>query len=148
MNATQRALHEQLPLEHIFKATRSKKYRASTTWLIDNMQTRYLAGWNNFFLPSSSKLLLDRAKKNLENRYIAFGIKEHYNESLNFLAKQLRFQKGGLIQSEKKKTHITKRVSEKDLEAIRANNLLDLELYSFALELFKHNIQIHPQDEE
>ncbi len=141
-NKPHRTLHNKTKLEDIFKATQFHKYYFSVFSLIDNLQTRYLAGYKYFWMPSNSNVLLNAAMNNLRNNISLFGIKEDYDNSLKifenyFNWKRIKFK------SRLRNTRIDKKVSEKELQIIKQNNKLDIILYDYALELYEKNKKLY-----
>tara|TARA_Y100000991_G_C21960705_1_gene344327 strand:- start:317 stop:1051 length:735 start_codon:yes stop_codon:yes gene_type:complete len=137
VNYSQRQINRLYSLERIFHKNRFKKYKLFSSWLIDNMQTRYLAGWKHYYLPKNSKLLLNIAKNNLKNKIKAFGLKEEYDDSIKIFENIFDWKKNNQIVDRQMTTRIKKEVTDLDLRAVKDNNLLDIELYDFAQELFE-----------
>lgn len=136
-NYRQKVLHNSTPLHEIFKKTRRKKYRLMGTWLIDNMQTRYLAGYWNYWRPATSTRLLSTAKRHLRENYATFGLQEHFEDSIQRIAAVFEWdiKEGG---GEKlKRTANKEPLNERDRIAIARNNELYADLYDYAVELFR-----------
>ena len=143
INFNQRKINRRYSLESIFQKNRFQKYKLFSSWLIDNMQTRYLAGWKYYYLPKNSKLLINVAKYNLKNKIKAFGLKEEYDNSIKIFQNIFGWEKNNQIVDRQMTTRIIKEVSDLDLKAVKENNLLDIELYEFAQELFKDQKKIY-----
>jgi hypothetical protein len=88
------------------------------------------------------QLALQRAKWNLENRYTAFGLKERFEASARLFASII-----GVEPEWTEKRHKAtpdrpsiNELSEEARRSLRRANSLDIELYSFAVDLFKRRI--------
>ncbi len=136
-NAAQKVLHNQVALADIFDRTANRRWRLMGTWLIDNMQTRYLAGWTQHWRAPASRILLKKAKRNLRDRYTSFGLQDRFDESIAQISGSFDWKIAPDHGRKSKQTRIEKIVSEADMEAVRRNNLLDAELYDYACELFR-----------
>ncbi len=137
-NAAQKVLHNAVPLKDIFDATAKTKRRLMGTWLVDNMQTRYLAGFPHYWRGKASSQLLKAAKHNLRHRYVTFGLQDEFDASLEQIAGALNWTigpEGGEVRP--KATRISKTVDQDDIEAVERFNRLDSELYDYAKELFR-----------
>ena len=108
--------------------------------LVDNLQTRMLAGYLYFPLSKNSELMLSRAKKNLEKKYKVFGIQEYYEDSIKQLVESFEwdYSPTGMIA---KKTQKKDEVDDETQQVLFENHNLDIKLYSFAQELFKSRIK-------
>lgn len=135
-NLEQHNVHNETPLSEIFSRNANKKYRLAGTWLVDNMQTRYLAGYAHYWKPANSSSLLAAAKRNLEKNYAEFGIQSRFEESVERIADRFGWVVGKSLEPTKQTT-IDKTPSDSDLEMVKQSNLLDLELFDFAKELFR-----------
>jgi hypothetical protein len=114
-----------------------------------NVQTRFIAGvgWEFAGRHMSSngwwgQWALQRAKWNLENRYIAFGLKEQFKASARLFSSIIGVQPEW---TEKRHKATPDRpligdLSEEARRSLRRANSLDMELYSFAVDLFKRRI--------
>jgi len=133
-------LHNDYSLSEIFnKTTTINPFKAT---LVDNMQTRFLAGYLYYNLPKNSELLLNKAKENLKNNYRVFGIQEKYSESIQAIASEFNWKH----KPSNKIYKVTKQkevVDEETMKALKENHLLDIELYNYAVQLFekKHLIK-------
>ncbi|MAZ08558.1 MULTISPECIES: sulfotransferase family 2 domain-containing protein [unclassified Limnobacter] len=135
-NLEQKRTNREVQLAEIFEYNKHRKFRLAGTWLIDNMQTRYLAGYSHYWKSESSLSLLSAAKFNLEKRYVEFGLLDQFEESSLRIASSL-----GWVLAERvdktKETRIQKIVTSEDRAAVEKWNLLDQDLHSFAQELFR-----------
>lgn len=136
-NPAQRELHNTVALRDIFARTSHRRFRLMGTWLIDNMQTRYIAGWPHYWRTSTSKTLLETAKKNLRSRYVVFGLQDQFEDSLSAIAGAFDWNIGPDDGRLAKSTRVEKVVDSDDLEALKTWNELDLELFDYAQELFR-----------
>jgi hypothetical protein len=110
-------------------------------WWIDNAQVRYLAGERGRILncpPGEvTRSHLELAKERLENEFFFFGLVEQFDLSVNLLRrrlgwKRLYYSTSNVTKSRRPKDEMLK----EDLDAVRAINELDLELYEHASKLF------------
>lgn len=115
---------------------------------MQNAQTRSLAGmWLGRLYPILNLVKLDfvlllLAKRNLKYRYSCFGLHEQFELSLTHVQKALGFEKL-LTQQDHYQPSFKKPLSELEageVEALKAANRLDLELYEFAKELFQQRL--------
>jgi hypothetical protein len=67
-NLEQRKTHLSTPLKDIFSINSAKRFAPATSWLIDNMQTRYTSGYMNSWRSKASSRLLKTAMWNLRER--------------------------------------------------------------------------------
>lgn len=114
-----------------------------------NTQTRFLSGigWEyaGRHLPLNNRLgqwALTRAKFNLKHRYEAFGLKERFEDSVQVIASSLGVEPEW---PEKRHKATPDRPSVEDLpeatqRALRRSNSLDVELHSFAVDLFNRRL--------
>jgi len=135
-NAAQKRVHLETPLAEIFERNKRRKWRLSGTWLVDNMQTRYLAGYAHYWKSASSRDLLAAAKTNLEKNYREFGLQHLFDESEERFASAFGWTIGDDTRRAKR-TKMDKEVSADDKIAVENWNRLDLELFNFAEELFR-----------
>lgn len=111
-----------------------------------NIQTRFIAGFlweyaGRFisFNNKAGKIITKKAKYNLINEYISFGIKEEYKKSKKIISKKLNLK----YESHEDEYRTTdKRPKLDNLESakrklLKESNMLDVELYSFAKENFE-----------
>ena len=113
------------------------RWRLTSSFLVDNMQTRYTAGYQDYWRHRSSARLLSVAKRNLKERFAVFGLQNRFEETLQVVADAFDWEVAAPVKHEKA-TRIEKDFDEVDLEAVVANNQLDLELFNYAQELFRH----------
>lgn len=102
---------------------------------MDNLQTRYTAGYRHNWRSEKSCALLAAAKKNLRENYHVFGIQDKFEESLSVIADSFGWTIGPPVEWARV-TRIEKDYDDEDLEAVRRHNQLDQELYDYASELF------------
>lgn len=125
--------HETYSIDKIFDV--DPKLNPFKGVLVDNMQTRFLAGYYNYYLSKNSSRMLKAAKKNLKENYKVFGLQERYDESIDLIANAFdwKYINKGVRQ---KKTMKKDPVDEQTMAIIKENHLLDIELYEYAKELF------------
>ena len=131
-----RQLHQEHSLAEIFEINGKKRYNPFANLLIDNMQTRMLAGYYWYWLPKNSPRILKAAKRNLEKKYRVFGLKEHFEESVQRIQTTFGWERKKL-ERKAKETVVEKKLEPGDLEVLRSNHQLDLDLYDFAKTLFQ-----------
>lgn len=134
-NVEQKKVYNETSLSNIFDRNRRRKYSLTSSWLIDNMQTRYIAGFAYYWAPKDSSLLLRAAKKNLKARYRTFGIQDRFQESLERLGQSFQISVGPEEQH-LKTTRVEKTLTDLDKSVLMDNHRLDAELYEYACEIF------------
>lgn len=116
----------------------------------ENVQTRQLAGLDKFYHQGDFKSILDEgdlalAKKNLLEQIGVVGIMEQFDESLILLQKRYNWKDVSYVR--KNVSHNkNKDISERIIELIREKNRFDVELYRFAKELMKKQIDDYHGD--
>ncbi|PEN12821.1 hypothetical protein CRI94_12510 [Longibacter salinarum] len=118
-----------------------------------NEMTQMLAGMEYELMrryigqPWFEKRMLDRAKYNLEHRYIAFGIKEEFATSAAHVSRALGFpadppaDETGRRHKQTRARPTINGLSEQTRRTLIESHQLDMELYEFACELFQRRIQ-------
>jgi Sulfotransferase family len=103
-----------------------------------NLQTRMVAGeeWNDPTKKLADRAALERAKENLQNRFVV-GLTEEFDASLRLMSQRF----GWNVKSYTKKNVTRQKPRNNTLDAetlalLREANALDIELYQFARELF------------
>lgn len=134
-NRDQKALYRAVRLKDIFDKTRHQRWRPATSWLMDNLQTRYTAGYRHNWRSEKSSTLLAAAKKNLDEKYHVFGVQDKFEGSLSVIANSFGWTIGPPVERAQI-TRVEKYYDEEDLTAVRLHNQLDQELYNYACELF------------
>lgn len=107
----------------------------------DNGQTRWLSGIKHFQVPfgSVTRDMLETAKSRLEHSFAVVGLAERFDESVVLMKRRLGWAEVPRYRS----LNVTSArpgaadIPEETAELIRAHNLLDIELYDFARELFE-----------
>lgn len=109
----------------------------------DNMQMRLLSGiWTAVEYGKCDRAMLDLAKQNLAERFAVVGLTERFDETLLLLQRALGwrdvfYHRHNVTQGRPRQ----KALPQETLDVIAAHNHLDLELYAFARELFKKQVQ-------
>jgi hypothetical protein len=110
----------------------------------NNQQTRWLAGErNDIGYGGYKKEVLERAKRNLRERFAVVGLTERFDETLLLLKHTYDWPHDVFYT----RTNVTTRRPKKDevppatLNAIVQANLLDIELYQYATALFEEQIR-------
>lgn len=131
-------------------ASLSEFLNGESLWAF-NAQTGFLGGlWTEHYLDGScigreqfDQALLDRAKQNLE-RQAVIGLTEQFDESLFLLRRAFGWPVWRTAYRSVNRGQGRQRapsLSASQLRAIRANNELDLELFSFAKGLFMSHLE-------
>jgi hypothetical protein len=112
---------------------------AGMTKELDNGQVRFLSGafYRDPF-GQCSRDLLEYAKENLRNHFAVVGLAERFDDTVRLLAARYGWKDMSYVR--KNVTSERPAIDElppNTLEAIRSVNLLDMELYAFAAELFE-----------
>ena len=109
----------------------------------DNFQTRLVSGiWTDVGYGECDRATLALAKRNLAERFAVVGLTERFDETLLLL--QRAFGWGNVYYRWQNVTQGRPRrqaLPPETLDVIAAHNQLDLELYAFAGELFKKEVQ-------
>ena len=79
------------------------------------------------------------AKHNLQNKIKVFGLKEQFDNSVKIFENVFDWKINDQVVKRQMTTRIKKEVTDLDLKSVNDNNLLDIELYKFAQELFEKN---------
>ena len=109
----------------------------------DNFQTRLVSGiWTDVGYGECDRATLDLAKRNLAERFAVVGLTERFDETLLLLQRafgwsNVYYRWQNVTQGRPRR----KALPPKTLDVIAAHNQLDLELYAFAGELFKKQVQ-------
>ena len=130
-------LHQRTPLQEIFDV--NSKLNPFKGLLVDNMQTRMLAGYLYYPLPRDSSILLKKAMNKLEKHYKEFGIQERYKDSMKLIANSFEWEYKTQDLREKKTVKKDEIDSEEQF-VLEQNHKLDLELYNFAVDLFNQRV--------
>lgn len=107
--------------------------RSSADPVVDDQQTRLLAGKGLSGKPVIGRATLEQAERNLES-FLVVGLKERFDETFVLMRRALGWKLPMYV-----RTNVTAQpqlAAEPVIELIRDRNQLDLELYEFARELF------------
>ena len=116
--------------------------------IFHNLQTRFIGGliFDKLYpftpYPIIKNVMLESAMQNLEKKYFCFGILEEREKSITLLQNKFALTKRMNI-APKKRSILRPRIDQVDHETIQIlkhANDLDLQLYSFGLNLFKSKI--------
>jgi len=102
-----------------------------------NFMTRVLSGIDPDVEPDAA---LERAKSNLRDRFLFFGLTEAFNASLLLLAEAMGL--GDLLYERQNalRRPVSQRADEDERALIAARNTLDTALYDFAKQLFAERV--------
>lgn len=130
-------LTENVPFDRAF---------ADLRYVPDNLHTRMLCGIAEPFDEVTSEML-ERAKENLESRFIMFGIAERFDESLVLVKRRLGCRD---ILYDDMRVSASRprgdRVPAALVEAAERANRYDIDLYRFATELFDATPELKEPD--
>jgi len=129
-------LHTENSLEDFFEKRKFDKFSLDYFRLIDNLQTRYIAGIENRFRSKKSEYMLEIAKLNLAKYYKVFGVQEEFDKSVNLLREYFGWSFKASL-SRQKNTKNKPYISKKTMKILKNNHQLDLYLYDYALRLFQ-----------
>jgi hypothetical protein len=109
-------------------------------YLYDNLQTRMLSGDPEPFGKVTDKML-ERAKQNLAEKFISFGLAERFDESLVLLKARLGLRSILYVTQRMTTNRPRTQESKEDLAPIAERfNTYDIELYRWASEQFDHRV--------
>lgn len=105
-----------------------------------NFMTRCLYGGSLEDIDISKAL--EKAKFNLENNLIFFGLQERFMESMLLLSRKINLQ-NILHQKRNSLNYAPKqnKLTEEEIETVKEYNFADIELYNFASELFGKRVK-------
>ncbi|HSY60951.1 MAG TPA: sulfotransferase family 2 domain-containing protein [Cytophaga sp.] len=103
---------------------------------IDNGQTRFIAGDKNILFGETSTAMLDKALKNLTEKFSFIGITEKFDESVVIVNRLFSwnkyYYKSKNVSQNKIKISIDE-LDEETMELLKERNNLDIKLYEYAL---------------
>jgi Sulfotransferase family len=116
-----------------------KFFESQPTMEIDNLHLRFLCSTDcsNVPIGGCKREMLDEAKDNLQNRFAVVGLQEYFAQSLVLTARTMGWTH--ITNPEINRAENKPKSSEKEAETlalIQSMNEFDIELYSFAQELF------------
>jgi hypothetical protein len=111
--------------------------RSGISLEMDNSQTRAFAGDTTTPFGGCTREMLQRAKANLERAFAVVGLTERFDESLVLMQRafawdKLRYVSVNIDPGRGQRSP----VSPEDLELVRGQNALDLDLYAWATDRF------------
>lgn len=115
-------------------------------FLVDNVQTKIIAADARSFdysLPATSELL-EKAKVNLSQEFVFFGLVEYFEPSYRLLGHTFNFVPSAepLRLNTNPVADYLSNVSGKLRDRIEAYNMCDMEFYRFACNLFRERIEL------
>ncbi|MBD5641060.1 MAG: sulfotransferase family 2 domain-containing protein [Desulfovibrio sp.] len=120
--------------QYITSTEKILKYRGK------NFMTRCLSG--DSLENGNIKESLEKAKSNLKNSFIFFGIQERFMESIFALSKKIGLK--NIIHQKRNALNyssIPEKISPEEEEIAREYNSADIELYNFARDIFEKRIK-------
>lgn len=108
------------------------------SYYASNMQTYFLSGETRENLLANPNLCLEKAKENLIEQFTFFGLQEFFNLSLILLQTHFNWRKYPYYKSKKVRGNKLKKedLDNNIISRIKEINHMDIELYSFAHEIF------------
>jgi hypothetical protein len=109
----------------------------------DNMQTRLVAGefdWNDVCTEET----LDRAKRNVDEHFIAVGLTERFDEMVLLWARRLGWAKPHYVRWNVTPARKKAPVPDQVLKIIEERNQFDAELYRYVAQRFEADIAAYP----
>jgi hypothetical protein len=107
-------------------------------YIFDNLQTRMLCG-DPEPLGEVTPEMLQAAKENLRSRILAFGLAEHFDESLVLIGRKLGLE-NLVYQRRRYNTGRPRTISDEISAYVRDFDRYDVELYDSARELFAQRV--------
>lgn len=104
---------------------------------ISNHQCLFLSSFDRNDPSVTPEMHLASAKQNLLNEFFFVGLTEHLDKSLQILYSLMGWQVPNIIPKFNATTIELENINEQVLEEIKQRNLLDIELYEFAKDLFE-----------
>jgi hypothetical protein len=110
---------------------------------LDNGQVRAISGRGRGVPQGAcSRELLDQAKDNLQHRFSLVGLAERFDETMLLVSRKFRWRHLYYVRENVTTNRPrTEQFSPEIIEAIKAANSLDMELYAFARELFQSAVR-------
>lgn len=124
-----------------------RSFLASGNFELENLITKSLVGFAHYERHKSDKDgIYQEAIDLLENRLLAFGLIERFDESMALFAHKLKWHSFGtwIKLNTKKKTLSTSPLSDQDRNGIAELNDLDIRLFSYARGLFNKRLEEVP----
>jgi hypothetical protein len=109
---------------------------------LDNGQTRMISG-DGFQAPFGrcGRELLEQAKHNLQHSFSVVGLTERFDETVLLMARRFGWKRTHYVRRNTTEKRLPgEQLDPEILEAVRALNALDLELYAFATTLFERAV--------
>jgi hypothetical protein len=122
--------------------------RSGISMEMDNSQTRAIAGDRDTPYGECSDEMLERAKRNVEERFAVVGLTERFDESLVLLQKAFGWSRLGYVRANVSPKRNPVELTDDDLTLIEEHNRLDRELYRFVTERFERAIARYPSFED
>ncbi len=130
------------PQHHLVKGKTLAEFVSSGT-AHNNGQTRFIAGKYNSSDRGQPINLLERAKNNLKENFTVVGLTERFDETLMLLKRQLGWvDMPFYVKQNKSKKPAESTITEDTVTLIQNQNLLDVELYQYAKEIFDHRLSL------
>ncbi len=110
------------------------------TW--DNMQTRFLSGDISLESGGVNEIIFEKAKRNLSQVNMLFGITELFVNSINYFSKNLGWGKTNFKNKNEagKYRYLSSPIDEKTTQTIVSKNQFDIKLYKWAKEEFEKKL--------
>jgi hypothetical protein len=112
---------------------------------MDNGQTRALAGDIETPFGECTPEMLERAKRNLDERFAVAGVTERFDEMLVALGREFGWRRLYYVRANAAPEGQRVPVTEADRQMIRDRNALDCELYRYVIERFDDMVARDPR---
>jgi hypothetical protein len=138
------ALHEWHERVNAANLSLEQWVRFGIAHAFDNLQVRWLAPHANQDVPfrHTTRQMLDEAKRVIEERVDFLGITERYEESIRLFGRQLDWREPVTVErlNVSPNRQAAADIPPSTMAAILDHNVLDIELYAFALRLFERRL--------
>jgi hypothetical protein len=118
--------------------------RGGVSLEMDNSQTRAIAGDLSTPFGACTDQMLDRAKRNLEERFAVAGLTERFDETLILMSKVFGWSRLHYVRANVAPQRDHVEITDEARALIAEHNRLDDELYAFATERFDDALLPYP----
>jgi len=110
---------------------------------MDNLQTRMIAGnWHKRGFGPCTPEMLEQARRNLKEEFAVVGLAEQFDASYLLLKRYFGWRSVPFRWRNKTRKRLQRdQLSAAELEYIRQHNRFDLELYTYAQQLFEERVR-------
>lgn len=100
----------------------------------DNGQTRVLSGTKGVEFGGVNRSMLEKAMEHIERCFILAGTTEMFDQTLLLLADRMGYSMPCYVRQNVNTSRPKSELTDRELDAVRAHNQLDIELYEFVNE--------------